>query len=141
MNSKINEIVTGKYQVDGDAIIYADTDSVAWDTVIDTSVGKLSVEQLFHACSINWVEGTKEYATDDRIQLYGYDARHRSLSNEKINYVYRHKVRKTRFKVIDDSGNEIVVTDDHSLMVERGDQLVEIKPQDLVIGDTLISIK
>jgi DNA polymerase elongation subunit (family B) len=27
MNSKINELITGKYQIDGEAIIYADTDS------------------------------------------------------------------------------------------------------------------
>jgi DNA polymerase elongation subunit (family B) len=140
MNAKINEIITGEYNYKGDAISYADTDSVSGNSLILTSIGEMTIEELFNVCAIYWIEGDKEYAVDDKINIVGYSQINDCVSNEKINYVYRHKVSKKKFRITDNQGNQIVITSDHSLMVERDNVLTEIKPSQLVEGDTLITV-
>lgn len=139
MNGKVNEVITGEYKHDGDAVIYADTDSVEGSTSINTSSSKMSIESLFHACEIKWSNEDKEYASTDKLTVEGFDPLTGMVTSEKINYVYRHRVSKPRFRITDDKDNSIVVTDDHSIMVDRGGQVIEIKPSALGVGDILIT--
>lgn len=140
MSATINEIATGKYDHVGDAIVYGDTDSVAGDTEIDTDHGKITVEELFHMCSIKWNNGTKEYSADPRIKTMSYDMDTDTAMYKPFNYVYRHKTKKVLWRVTDEEGTVIEVTEDHSVMVERDGNIVEIKPNELLESDLLIKI-
>lgn len=55
-----------------------------------------------------------------------------------IDYVMRHKTKKRRFRICLDGGNSVVVTEDHSIMVLKDDNLVEVAVKDLHIDDKLI---
>ncbi len=141
MASKVNEIITGEYDHVGKAIIYGDTDSFLGDTLIATSVGEKSIEELFAACSEFWDNNDKEYAYHPDLMVMSYDPDVNEPYFGHINYIYRHKVSKDLYEVEDELGNTITVTEDHSVMVERNGELLEIKPGDIVESDILISLK
>lgn len=134
MMSKMNEIFTGQYKHDGDTIIYGDTDSVAPETIIKTSLGDQSIERLFHGCNIKWNNHDKEYTTDDSVKVYSYNKNTNIAELKNIDYIYRHKVNKPKWKILDVSGNEIITTNDHSIMVERNGEIIEVIPSEIDIN-------
>ena len=140
MNSFVNECITGKYEIEGDAIIAIDTDSISADSVIDTSNGKLTIEELFTISNHFDEEGKKEYGYNNNLKVRTYDPETKETYFENIDYVYRHKVSKEQWEIEDESGNKICVTSDHSIMVERDGQLLECKPMDIRDTDLLISV-
>lgn len=60
-----------------------------------------------------------------------YDIARDCVSNRPINYIMRHKVSKSKFKITSESGKEIIVTGDHSCMVIRDGVLISIKAKDI----------
>jgi len=141
MNSKINELISGEYQIDGGAIIYSDTDSSSSSTKQHTNIGEITIEDMFEKSSIKWSVGDKEYSTDDKIKVLTYNPKIDKAIYKNFNYIYRHKVKKGKWKITDSIGNEIIVTEDHSCVVERNSILIEIKPRDIKENDILISVK
>jgi hypothetical protein len=140
MNAKSNEAVTGKYNYTGEAIVYADTDSVAPNTMVRTSKGEMQIQELFDQCQIKWSMGDKQYATDDRFMVLSGSLIDTDEKFTRINYVYRHKTKKRRFAVHTTGEKTVVVTENHSLMIQRDNDLVEIKPMDLKQGDRVLVI-
>lgn len=140
MNSKINELITGVYDYKGQAIIYADTDSVARDSIVETNIGKMTIEDLFNACDSYKEVNGKEYGYTSKITVPGYDSETRTSSMTYMNYIYRHKVSKKRYRITDSEGNKVDVTGDHSVMVYRNNVLTEVKPADLKKGDKIVSL-
>ena len=45
------------------------------------------------------------------------------------------------YEIEDSVGNKVIVTEDHSVMVERDGVLIESKPQDLLEDDIILSIE
>jgi hypothetical protein len=141
MQAKINEILTGDYNHLGDAVIYGDTDSIDKDSVIMTSIGDRTVEELFFSGEIFWKEGDKEYSRNNNIKVAGFFPELEQAALTKYNYVYRHKTSKKKFKVTTSNGNQVIVTDDHSVMIINSDgKLIEKKPSEIIVGDKIISI-
>jgi hypothetical protein len=140
MNSEVNRVITGEYDHVGEALAYCDTDSNFCDTIHRTNAGKFTSEALFELCPIKWKNGDKEYAADDRLQVLSYDPITDKPVMKPFNYVYRHKVRKQMWRITDANGNAVIVTEDHSVMIERDGDFVEVKPRDIVSTDVLISV-
>lgn len=140
MNSFINECITGEYNYKGDAVCYADTDSIFSDGVIDTNEGKVTIEQLYHLSNEFINCKGKEYGINNRIKVKTYDPNSSESYYENIEYVYRHQVSKERWKIEDENGNIIEITEDHSIMIERNGELLECKPKDILETDLLISV-
>lgn len=140
MGAKTNQIITGKFDHQGEAIIYGDTDSCAADTVIDSNLGNRTVEELFNNCNTFWQSGNKEYATDENLTVASYNTEKGDVYQGNINYIYRHKVSKPQFEIEDEHGNIVRVTEDHSIMVEKNGIITSIKPKDLKKNDIIISI-
>jgi DNA polymerase elongation subunit (family B) len=143
MHSHVNECITGIYDHNGDAIIYGDTDSVAAESTINTTIGEMSVERLFHCGTQFWKDGDKEYSANNDIKIAHIPPDLGILSHStwvNYNYVYRHKVSKKRFKIKTANGKEVIVTEDHSVMVRVDGKLIEKKPTELTKGDVVISL-
>lgn len=145
MNAETNKTLTGEYDYDGESVVYADTDSLFRLDSITYSGGKLSVEDFFAHCAKTktWSEetpyGTKEYAWADE-NVLSYDPNTDQAVLMPINYVYRHKVSKPKWRITDQFGNQVTVTGDHSVMVERGGILMEVKPKNILQDDIILSI-
>lgn len=136
----INECFTGEYNYLGKCIHYGDTDSIFSDGIIDTTEGKMTIEQLYHL-SNEFINSTgKEYGMNKNIQVKTYDPEIGKDYFANIDFVYRHQVSKERWEIEDFNGNKIEVTNDHSIMIERNGIMIECKPGDIKETDLLISV-
>lgn len=145
MCSKTNEMITGVYDHYGEAIIYGDTDSVAGDSIIECSKGHDivpdTIENLFMNAEEFWVEGEKEYASYKDLMVMSYDTELGQPYLGHIEYIYRHKTTKQMWAVSDSFGNTVHVTEDHSVMVMREGELVEVKPKELDEDDIILTLE
>lgn len=141
MSSHINEQVCGEYDHLGNAVVYGD--SVAGDTIINTTMGDLSIEKAYAMGNKFWNQNStgKEYSHNDRMKVKTYSPEENETYFGDINYIYRHRTRKSKWKITDSDGNQVIVTGDHSVMVERGNNLVQVKPSELEKGDVLIAFE
>jgi hypothetical protein len=141
MMAKINEVATGEYNHQGAATLYGDTDSLSGCTNITTNRGIVAIEKLFLQCEEKWNHGEKEYSYDPDLRVLSYDAEKEIAKLMPIQYIYRHRTSKPRWKITDELGNEVEMTDDHSIMIERDGVLIEAKPSEVKETDYLISTK
>lgn len=57
-----------------------------------------------------------------------------------VKRVIRHKVTKPKWRIVDEFENEVIVTNDHSVMVYRNNELIKIKASEIDINsDKLVS--
>lgn len=141
MISKVNEIITGKYDHLGESCIYSDTDSCFFTTKLRKNNNEtITIEEAFNSCTEFWNDGDKEYGYNPDLTVLSYDPIKDEPYQGHINYVYRHKVSKDLYEIEDELGNTIIVTEDHSVMVERDGILIELKPFDIQDDDVLISV-
>jgi intein/homing endonuclease len=136
MSAKVNEIITGKYDYLGESIIYGD--SVTGDSIIRTSMGEIPISELYELCNNNYRHGTKEYATNHDIKVLGFNISEYKPMMTNIAYVMRHYTIKQLYKVYLPNGKTVTVTQDHSLMVERDGELLEVKPEHISNTDLFI---
>lgn len=145
MGAKINELVTGEYDHAGLATCYGDTDSISYNSKIETNKGVYTIEELFNNRDLGWSykglnEGVtdKEFAYVNDLKVATYDNKTSSKILDDISYIYRHKVSKDQYEIQDEYGNVINITDDHSVMIERNGDLIEVKPSEIEQDDLLI---
>lgn len=137
MTAKTNEFIDGVYDHEGRSVIAGDTDSVASDSLIRTVNGNMTIEELFYAGTEFWNIDDREFSKNPDIKIVHYS----DDGTSKYQYVYRHKVRKKKYRITTDSGKSVVVTEDHSIMVKSVDgELVEKKPVDMNSSDVSVVI-
>jgi hypothetical protein len=141
MGSKINEIISGNYHYKGDALIYGDTDSVSADSLIRTNIGDQFIEDLFMSGDIFWKFGDKEFSQNKAIKVASYDHQGQIIKQSPYMYVYRHKVKKRKYRITTANGKSVVVTEDHSLMVLHDGKLVEKKPTEVTKNDVVVTFR
>jgi hypothetical protein len=122
--------------------IYADTDSCHCQSLIKTNKGEFSIEDWYNKNLINGsagetLTGHESVKTDDLILNY---------SNGEIYYtpvkrIIRHKVSKAKWKLKTKLGKEVIVTNDHSMIVFRDGDQIEVKPSEILKTDKILIIK
>lgn len=143
MAATVNEIITGEYDHVGKSIIYGD--SVTGDTLIKMSNGEeITIKDLFNNISYKVIQdGGKEYAIptseNDSYKVLGYNSYEDESVWRDISYVMRHKTNKKKYKIISEHGKEVIVTEDHSLIIDRDGFTLEVKPTELQENDLLIT--
>jgi hypothetical protein len=118
-------------------IIYGD--SVAGDTIIKTDKFPhgILIKELFNKYLDNHDEyNDKEYVfpTDEKVKTIDNN----EISYKPINNIMKHDTNKTLYKITTETGKEIVVTEDHSIMVERNNELIKIKPTEIEDTDLVV---
>jgi DNA polymerase elongation subunit (family B) len=141
MTAQTNSFFTDIYDYLGDTILYNDTDSQLSSGKIYLDIGEVEIEKAFLMGNRFWNHGDKEYAALDFNKVLTYDPKTDKALFKPFNYVYRHKVTKQKWKITDEHGNQVTVTGDHSVMVERNGELIEVKPRDIKENDILITVK
>ncbi|MCB1711360.1 MAG: hypothetical protein KDH96_02410 [Candidatus Riesia sp.] len=139
--SEINRLVTGEYTDKGGVIVYGDTDSVTGDTIINTNLGNLPINDLFLMSEPFLTQDSKEIRLNDAIQVLSMNADNISTSLKDIDYIHRHLIEKEMWEITDDDGNTIKLSDDHSVMIERHGVVMEAKPSQIdITTDYLLTI-
>ena len=114
--------------------VYSDTDSTSFDTILKTSNGECTIEDLFN-------ESLKQNGIED-ITNNGHEivkcnddvlnwTKEKGLNFVPIKWIMRHKVSKPMFKITTKSGKTITVTEDHSCIVFRNGEQIAIKAKDI----------
>lgn len=128
------------YTTDSPVTIYGDTDSVAGDSVLRTNRGNMSIEQLFSSADIIRTVGKKRHAFfDQAVECLTFDPVSREAVFKRVREVYAHKTTKRKFRLTDAMGNVLYVTADHSCMVYRNGELIEVKPENINALDLCVS--
>jgi DNA polymerase elongation subunit (family B) len=134
--------VTGR--IENPVGIYIDTDSIVGDTVITTDFGKFKIEDLYKRSldlnlgnAGNTLSGHESVYTDLKTLNWSYE---NELYYAPISRIIRHKVNKKKWKLTLKSGKEIIVTNDHSLIVFRDNIKLEVKPSEILKTDKILSV-
>lgn len=118
--------------------IYSDTDSCVGDTLISTSLGKIKIEDLFERSGeiVKNENGSFVKRLDETIFSKSMNSNF-EIQDKKIVYVMKHKVNKRMFKItVNDKS--VIITEDHSVMINRNNTLVSVKPTEILKTDELI---
>lgn len=128
-------LVGGKY------VLYIDTDSVTGDSIIEVNGNETSIEEFFNMVDTS-IEYTRSGSEVKRTTGYYTDTVDDSMNvvNRRIKYVMRHKTKKKLYRVTV-GGAQVTITEDHSLIVLRDGQLVDVSVLNLKSGDKLIRIR
>ena len=141
MNQYLNKILkTNKT----DYVIASDTDSVVGDTFVYTNSEKIKIEDLYNKFC-NETNMTHKRDVNDfihnvsNLNLTTKSYKDGQLIDDKIIHIMKHKVKKKFYKVTV-NGKEVVLTEDHSLIVERCGKLISVKPYNVIEDDIFINI-
>lgn len=125
-----------------DNIPQIDTDSVVGDSIVYINGEKIKIENAYEKCLGNIEKrDTNNYIkhVSEEIFTLSLNKEKNILENKKIKYIMAHKVNKRMFK-IKHKDSEVIVTEDHSIIVKREGSFVDVKPKDMIKGDKIIKI-
>lgn len=121
-----------------DFIAYIDTDSIGGDSIIDTNIGNKKIEDLWKFSS------EKEYYGNDRyfailpgVKCNSFNSDKKKIEEKDIKYIMKHKVKKKMYR-IKYKNKYVDVTEDHSIVVNRNGNYIDVKPSDIKEGDKII---
>ena len=124
----------------GNNILIHNTDSITGDSIIHTSEGDKTIEQMFNENYNNNLfhthKGHELVSTSDKVLNWD-----NNLYYGDVKYIMRHKVSKPKWKLRTKDGHEIVVTNDHSMIVFRDGEKLEVKPYEILSTDKILIIK
>lgn len=122
-------------------VVVIDTDSVAGNSILNTNVGDISIEDIFNKVAKNIQEKSPDnfIAELDSLQSLSFNTEDRKEEYKPITYIKKHKVKKQMYK-ISNGDDSVIVTEDHSIIILRDEKYIEIKPNEIKYGDKIIKI-
>jgi DNA polymerase elongation subunit (family B) len=117
--------------------VAGDTDSADCKTKVYDGNSLVTIENLFTTLKyenndiVLRTENGNEIVPVKNHFTKTFDDISNQVVDKSINYIMRHKVTKSKWKLRTKSGKEIIVTGDHSLMVVRDNKLIAIKAKDV----------
>lgn len=137
----IEEKLQSLYPSDNPYIIAGDTDSCVGSTLIETNQGKVKIKDLY-----DYLTGVIEIKSENNFIKHNITpikalsvSSNKNLEYQPIKYIMKHKVKKRIFK-IKCQDDEVQITEDHSIVIMRNNQLVSVKPNEIKKGDKIICI-
>lgn len=141
ITEEANKWLKSKFKTDFDFQVYNDTDSVVGDSLVSTTQGNIKIEDMFNLAGELEIRGAENYVKHLNSNIYAHSVNTETglLESKLVKYVMKHKVSKRMFKI--KSGDDsVIVTEDHSLMVNRNGDIIDVKPLDVISGDKIIKI-
>lgn len=126
---------------------YCDTDSVERDSLIQVNGVESTIEHIWKEFAKDHDIDTSQHGheiidiagTGHKIKNWSED---RGLYDAPLHKIVRHKVSKPKWKLKTKSGKEVIVTNDHSMIVLRNGKKIEVKPSEMnKETDKIVTIK
>ena len=127
-----------KHNFFGNGILIHNTDSVDAKTIIHTDEGDKTIEEFYNDNSNNVImtqNGHELVKSNSKVLNWTEEG---GLHYNNINYIMRHKVTKSKWKLRTKSGKEVIVTNDHSMIVFRDGKQLEVKPYEILKTDKVL---
>ena len=124
--------------------VYIDTDSCDKDTIIHCNDKDRTIEELYNECKQygsagNTMAGHESVKCPYMVLNYNECNEH-DVYHAPVKRVIRHKVKKKKWKLVSCSEKCVIVTNDHSLIVFRGDEKIKCKPNEIESTDYVLTI-
>jgi hypothetical protein len=137
------EVEEGIYQRKLPVSNYVDTDSIINSSTIYTDLCVSTVEGFYHRNTCHGSAGSTETGhesvkTNEKVLNWSKD---KGLYYANVKRIIRHKVTKPKYELKTKSGNKVIITGDHSLVIFRDGIELVIKPNEVKSGDKVISCK
>lgn len=113
-------------------------DSVDAKSFIITDNGKFTIEELYNNQNNISIRKDKEVIPVNFKSLNWTEDN--KLHFSKVKNIIRHKTSKKKWKISAGS-EEVIITSDHSLIVIRNDEKINIKPNEVKSGDKILICK
>lgn len=113
-------------------------DSVHKDSKIHTNNGVFTIEELYNKENSQSIREDKEVIPTDIKSLNWTEDR--GFHYSKVKNIIKHKTSKKKWK-IKANGKEVIMTDDHSIIVFRNNEKIEVKPSQIKNGDKVLIYK
>lgn len=113
-------------------------DSVTEDSLISTSIGEISIKELFDTYNIYGKAGTDKIriAASD-LSIKAYNIRTHETAFLPVKYIMRHYTNKKIYEIYC-NGKSVKCTEDHSLISYNDNTCGIIYPSDIIAGDTKV---
>lgn len=141
---KMNEYMNNIVGTSGiDYVVYCDTDSVVGDTVIEINGTKTTIADFYDSVGGYFVR--KDELRQDYVKKVtncvspSVNLNTHEVEYNKVEYVMKHRVKKRMFKITV-GGDSVIVTQDHSVMVMRDGEIIEVKPTEMRHTDKVVKI-
>jgi len=123
-------------------IIYGDTDSVDKKTIIKNNIDSCTIEELYNRNIENGsagetLKGHESVNCEEKVLNW---EKNKGLYYVPVKRIIRHKVTKPKWKLKTKSGKEIIVTNDHSMIVFRNGEKLEVKPSEMLKTDKILIV-
>jgi len=127
-----------------DFFIYSDTDSCVGESKLKVNIdgvdSEISIEDLYLKVGGDKTKDKEMIDISNRnikSMSFNYDEKIPEMKNTK--YIWKHKVKKKMYK-IKTKDSEVIITEDHSVIVYRDGEFASIKPSDIIKTDKIIKI-
>ena len=122
-------------------VVGGDTDSVVGDTIINVNGKPITIADYYNSIASNYIKCddiNKNYIkrVDNGDVALAYD---NGVVQNKIKHVMKHTTKKRMYK-IKCNGKEVIMTEDHSIIVNRNGKNISVSPKDILKGDRLICL-
>lgn len=131
----------------GKLLVFDDTDSVVGSTIVNTSWGNMSIEDLYNCIEKTGYVGVINGKHLDQIvlkpvfeELSALGFSENGVEYGNVNYIMKHDINKKMYRITSGE-NSVEVTEDHSVMVIRDEKLIEVKPKDITSADKLVILE
>jgi DNA polymerase elongation subunit (family B) len=124
-------------------VVYIDTDSCLGNTKIYVNNKQITIEDYYDKLngemiiddSLNEHYVKKIENGDTSLSV----SKNFKIENNSINYIMKHKTTKEMFE-IEVEGKKVIVTEDHSVIVKRKNEMISVTPKEILETDELIYI-
>jgi len=138
---KLDVYLKEKFNVT-DKFLYADTDSCEGSTIVKTGSEDITIEDLYEQIHGKMIVDDKvndNFVKEcDTHKAYGVN-REKEIVLQDIKYIKKHKVKKKFYKITV-KGKSVTITEDHSIVILRNNELIGVKPGDVKKGDKIIHV-
>jgi hypothetical protein len=117
--------------------VAGDTDSVSGDTEIYLDNKKEKIENAYNKLKqennniVLLTENKSEIIPVNNHTTLSYINYNSECSEKPISYIMRHKVSKPKYTITTESGKKLTITEDHSIMILRNNELTSVKVTDI----------
>ena len=131
--------------IEGSEVVYGDSIPGDEPVLIKNKYGKISLIEIQNIVKDNKYRPYDGFKAMDSNRKYKQQYSPKKLriwvDNKwvKIKRIIRHRTKKRIFRVSDSCGRFVDVTEDHSLIINRNEERVLVKPTEIKEGDKLIS--
>lgn len=128
-------VIRNVQQIPKDQQVSIYGDSISGDSIIHTNGGSFTIEKLYNKYRATSIRDDKEVIPVDFESLNWTDKE--GIHYSKVKNIIKHKTSKKKWE-IKSGGKEIIVTDDHSLIIFRNNKKIEIKPSEIKEDDEIL---